>query len=243
MKILSLIAAVLTAALLLVPAAGAEDAPAYAEPVVVGEDIAGDWGDPDTAPIGAKLGMDLVGATIGMPTADTVNFTIKVAELPATGGTPEVPRYIWDVYVDGKFIELDGKWTNYSRGACDPTSGKCPPPRDPGTQPFMVRGNCVTEGSLTTCQELGLVKATFDAAAGTITIPVPAALIGADACSVITGAENLFGENISASPSAFVSSTGFPKDTLWTEFDFTVPSADPAVPCGAEPTESPTTAP
>lgn len=240
MKILSMIAAVLTAAVLLVPAAGAEETP-YAAPVVVGEDVAGDWGDADTAPIGAKLGMDLTAASIGMPTADTLNFVIKVAELPASGGAPEVPRYIWDIYVDGTFIELDGKWTNYSRGVCDPTSGKCPPPRDPGTQPFFVRGDCVTgDGNVTTCKEIGLVKATFDAAAGTITIPVPAALIGADACSVITGGENLFGENLSASPSAFVSSSNFPRDTLLTEWEFTVPSADPAVPCGAEPTPTPT---
>ena len=88
-----------------------------------------------------------------------------------------------------------------------------------------------------------MVKATFDATAGTITIPVPAALIGADACSVITAAENLFGETISASPSAFVSSSGFPADTMWTEVDFEVPSGDPELPCGAEPTPTPTPTP
>lgn len=239
MKTSSLLAAVVTAALFLVPVAGAEEAP-YAATVLVGEDAAGDFGDADTAPIGAKLGMDLTSASIGMPTVDTVNFTIKVAELPANGGTPEVARYTWDMMVDGTFVELDGKWTNFSRGTCDPTAGTCPPPRNPGMQPFSVRGDCVTgEGNVTTCREIGLVNATFDAATASITIPVPAALIGADACSVITGGANLFGDNISAAPSAFFSSSAAPADTLLTEWDFTVPSGTELA-CGAEPTPAPT---
>lgn len=233
MKIWTVCAAVVAAVLLVIPAAGAQDVP-YAETLAVGEDVAGDWGDADLAPFGAALGMDLEGAAIGMATADTIDFTIKVTELPASGGAPEVPRYVWDLFVDGEFVELDGKWTNYSRGACDPTSGQCPPPRDPGPQPFFVRGDCVAEGSVTTCKEIGRVQATFDSAEGTITIPVPAEMINAGPCSVISPAENLFGETVAAVPSAFVSLTTAPKDTMYVEHDFQVPSGDPELPCGAE---------
>ncbi|MFP5371350.1 MAG: hypothetical protein ACLGI3_11465, partial [Actinomycetes bacterium] len=207
----------------------------YAAPVVVGEDPEGDFGDADTAPLGAALGMDLVSASIGMRTADTVDFVIEVSELLATGGTPEVARYTWSMLVDGRFVELDGKWSNYSRGVCDPTSGQCPPPRDPGMHPFFVRGDCVTgEGNVTTCREIGTVNATFDAAAATITIPVPVELLGAGPCSVITEGPNMFGDSISAAPAAFVTSTAMPADTLWTEFPFEIPSGDPQAPCGAE---------
>ena len=117
--------------------------------------------------------------------------------LPANGGVPEVSRYTWDLTVDGKFVELDGKWSNYSRGACDPTSGQCPPPRDPGLQPFIVRGDCTTDSttpsSVTTCKELGIVQAIFDPASKTISVPVPLALIHAKAGSKIAPGTNIFG--------------------------------------------------
>ena len=232
MKIRTLIAAV-AALLMVLPFAGAEEpAAAYAAPLVVGEDPAGDWGgSAESGQAGAALGQDLTGASIGMPTADTVNFVINVASLPANGGAPEVSRYNWALLVDGAAVELDGKWTNYSRGACDPTGGKCPPPRDPGQQPFFVRGNCAATGTVTTCQELGLVKATFDATAKTITVPVPAALIKANPCSIISAGANTFGGSIAAMPSAFLSATAAPSDSMFVDYDFQVPSADPAVPC------------
>jgi hypothetical protein len=198
-------------------------------PVVVGTDPAGDWGSgfavPDVAPVGDALGQDLTEAAISMVDKTTVNFVIKVNSLPATGGTPEVSRYVWDLTVDGEFVELDGKFSNYSRGTCDPTSGKCPPPRDPGMQPFFVRGNCgVVEGTgVTTCEELGIVKATFDAAAKTITIPVPLALIKAKPGSKIAGGANLFGGSVSASPAAFFTSTAMPLDTLTVTGTYVVP--------------------
>jgi len=218
--------------LLLAPTAGAAEQ-AYAENTPVGEDPAGDWGGGgDAAPVGAALGQDLIGASITMPTAETVEFVIKVTALPANGGAPEASRYVWDLLVDGKFVELDGKWSNYSRGACDPTSGACPPPRDPGMQPFILRGDCVAGGgNVTTCREIGKVKGVFNAAAGTITIPVPAALINARPCSVIAPGPNIFGGSLSASPSAFFSSSAAPLDFLEYETEFRVPSGDPLAPC------------
>jgi hypothetical protein len=193
-------------------------------PVVVGTDEAGDWGDdPQQALIGDALGQDLVEASIAMADKTTVNFVIKLNSLPPSGGVPEFTRYTWDFLVDGETTELDGKFTNYSRGACDPTSGQCPPPRDPGMQPFLVRGDCVTDGSVTTCQEKGLVNATFDAASATITIPVPLDLLGATAGSKIAPGTGTFGGTVAAVPSAFLSANNFPLDSLTATKTFTVP--------------------
>jgi hypothetical protein len=199
-----------------------------AGPVVVATDPATDWGsnvDATAEPLGDALGQELTGATIAPGDAGAVNFIINVNSLPANGGAPEVSRYTWDAMVDGKFVELDGKWSNYSRGACDPTSGQCPPPRDPGMQPFIVRGDCATDSStnVTTCKELGLVQAKFDTAAKTITIPVPRDLIHAHAGSAIAGGANNFGGSISAAPSAFLSSSGAPSDEMTVTGTFTVP--------------------
>lgn len=191
-----------------------------AGPVVVGTDPAGDWGaavDPTLAPVGDALGQDLVEATLDMADKETVNFIIKVNSLPAIGGAPEITRYTWNFNVDGEMAELDGKFTNYSRGACDPTAGSCPPPRDPGQQPFALRGNCTTTSAgtnVTTCEELGLIQAAFDAGAGTITIPVPLDLIEAKHGSKIAPGVNIFGGSISAAPSAFLTSSVMPLDTM-----------------------------
>jgi hypothetical protein len=205
-----------TIALLTLGGAG-NFASAAPKAMTVGEDASGDWGsnvDPTIAPIGDALGQDLVGASISGD-SKTVNFTIHVNSLPPVGGVPEISRYTWDLNVDGKFVELDGKFTNYSRGICDPTSGSCPPPRDPGMQPFFVRGNCAAnEANVTICEEIGIVQASFDAAAGTITIPVPGKLIGAKKGSKITPGTNLFGGSISATPAAFVSNTAGPLDFM-----------------------------
>ncbi|MGH2807206.1 MAG: hypothetical protein ACRDKT_08015 [Actinomycetota bacterium] len=191
----------------------------------VGKDAVGDWGaavDPSIGPIGDGLGQDLVGAEISGD-SKTVNFIIVVNSLPPLGGMPEITRYTWDLNVDGEFVELDGKFTNYSRGICDPTSGQCPPPRDPGMQPFFVRGNCtVNEGNITTCEEIGLVQASFDAAKGTITIPVPGKLIKAKKGSKITPGTNIFGGSISAVPSAFLSTSNMPLDFMTLTKTFTL---------------------
>lgn len=187
-------------------------------PQLVGEDPSGDWGagvDATISPVGDALGQDLTAASIAMNGTDKIDFIIKLNSLPPTGGTPEISRYTWDMNVDGEFVELDGKFTNYSRGICDPTSGQCPPPRDPGMSPFFIRGDCApNEANVTICKELGIVEAVFDAAKATITIPVPMELIGAKPGSKITGGTNIFGGSISATPAAFVTSSAMPLDTL-----------------------------
>jgi hypothetical protein len=195
----------------------------------VGTDPAGDWaqeGDATVSPIGDALGQDLTAAHIGMAGKKTVNFVIQLNSLPATGGWPEVSRYQWSFTVNGKAYELDGKFTNYTRGACDPTGGSCPPPRDPGMQPFLVRGDCGPDPNATNvivCKELGVVHATFDAAKATITIPVPAALIKAKPGSKIGPAAATAGGTITVSPSAFFTYTGGPFDYMNVTKTFKVP--------------------
>lgn len=203
-------------------------------PVVVGTDPAGDWGtnaDPALGgtPVGDLLGQDLIGAALEMSEdKKSVNFIFQLNALPPTGGMPELTRYTWDFSVDGgDTLELDGKFTNYSRGACDPTSGQCPPPRDPGLQPFLVRGNCAPQDlvatTLTICEEFANIQGVFDAAAGTITVPVPLEAIKAKPGSKISGAIGTFGTTVSAAPSAFLTMSGFPMDGLITTKTFVVP--------------------
>ncbi len=197
-------------------------------PQVVGEDAAGDWGesvDATLSPIGDALGQDLTKATIAMNGKDKIDFVIGVNSLPPSGGTPELTRYSWYLNVDGNEVQLDGKFTNYSRGVCDPTSGQCPPPRDPGMQPFFVRANCAAnEANVTICEEVGIVKGAFDAAAATITVTVPMELINAKPGSKITPGTNIFGGSISAAPSAFFTSSAMPLDTLTVTKTFVVSS-------------------
>ena len=200
-------------------------------PQLVGEDAVGDWGanqDAGLAPFGDVLGQDLTGATMAMNGTDKIDFVIKLNALPPTGGAPEVSRYTWDMNVDGEFRELDGKFTNFSRGACDPTAGTCPPPRDPGLYPFSVRGNCgvtpIGTINFTTCEELALVPGAFDAAAGTITITVPLEALGAKPGSKITPGTNIFGGSLSATPSAWGTLDSMPMDTLAITKTFVVSS-------------------
>jgi hypothetical protein len=201
---------------------------ATAKPVTVGTDVAGDWGaavEPTIAPLGDLLGQDLTSASIVQDGAN-VNFIIGVNALPPNGGAPEVTRYTWNFNVGKAQLELDGKWSNYSRGACDPTAGTCPPPRDPGQQPFSLRGDCAADSStpvtLTFCQEFALVQATFDPAEGTITIPVPLEALKAKKGTKIAPGTNIFGGSVSASPSAFLTNSAMPMDTLTTTKTFVV---------------------
>jgi hypothetical protein len=196
-------------------------------PVVVGTDPADDFGsnsNPAYQPLGEALGMELVEASIGMADAETVNFVIKVAALPASGGTPELVRYTWSFEVEGETLEMYGKWLNYSGSTCDP-SGPCP--RDPGRQPFMVRGKCELDPTLPVprviCEELAKVQATFDAGTGTITVPVPLDAIGAKPGSKIVGASGMFGGTIAAAPSGASADTGLPLDTMDANKTFVVP--------------------
>lgn len=197
-----------------------------AGPVVLGTDPAGDWayeGDDSINAIGDAMGQDLTEAAIGLD-GDTLNFIITLNSLPPMGGMPEVTRYGWDMMVDGENVQLDGKFTNYSRGTCDPTSGQCPPPRDPGQAPFMVRGNCEVTGNLTLCEELGIVEAIFDSAKATITVPVPLEMINAKKGSKITPSFGaVFGGTIEVAPSAYFTYGAFPHDAMILTKTYTVP--------------------
>lgn len=225
-KLLVSLTAAVAAVAMLMPV-GAAQAAKKSAPLVVGTDPEGDWGDGSNTAVGDALGQDLTTATIGMADAATVNFVIGVKSLPAVGGTPEVTRYTWDFSVDGRELELDGKFTNYSRGTCDPTAGSCPPPRDPGLQPFLLRGECTTEATpamtLTLCKELAKIKAVFDVETATITIPVPVEALGAKPGSKIVGIAGTFGGTISAAPAAFFTRSDFPMDQLFTTKTFVLP--------------------
>lgn len=224
-KLLALTAAAVAAAMVM--PVGAAQAAKKSGPVVVGTDAEDDWGDGSNTAVGDALGQDLVSATIGLADAKTVNFVIGLKSLPPVGGAPEVSRYTWSFSVDGQALELDGKFTNYSRGACDPTAGSCPPPRDPGQQPFLLRGECTTQSTpamnLTLCQELAKIQAVFDAASATITIPVPLEALGAKPGSKIVGIAGTFGGTISAAPAAFFTRSDFPMDQLFTTKTFVLP--------------------
>jgi hypothetical protein len=224
-----MLAAVMGAALLAGAAIGGSAQAAKAKgPVVVGTDAADDYGSNvagELAPAGGALGMELVEAAIERADAKTLNFHIKVAGLPPSGGVPEFVRYVWTMTVDGTLLQLDGKFTNYSRGACDPTAGTCPPPRNPGSAPFMVRGNCTDNGgAAVTCEEIGLVNGAFDTASGTITIPVPLELLGAKPGSKIAHGVQP-GSNFQgvwAIPSAWASQGNMPLDELLISKVYTV---------------------
>ena len=139
---------------------------------------------------------------------------------------PEGVRYVWSVDVGGEFVELDGKFTNYSRGACDPAAG-CPPPRDPGRQPFAVLGNCSGSGD-DACEEVGVVEAAFSPADGTVTIPVPLKTLGARAGSKIAPYTSDLASRLGGTIVAFTaasSSSGSPADGLTVEKTFIVPGA------------------
>lgn len=229
--VVSMLLSGLLAASLVGAAAPASAGKKASGPQVVGTDDAGDWGansaaGSEIAPVGDALGQDLTSAAIAMNGKDKIDFIIGLKSLPPSGGTPEISRYVWDMNVDGEFVELDGKFTNYSRGTCDPTAGACPPPRDPGMRPFFVRGNCgVVEGtSVTTCEELGIVQGVFDAAKATITVTVPMELIGAKSGSKITPGASIFGGTIAAAPSTFFTMAAKPMDTLTVLKTFVVSS-------------------
>lgn len=198
-------------------------------PLVVGTDPVGDWGsnvDPTLAPVGDGLGQDLIEASIAMADKTTVNFIIKVNSLPPSGGVPEISRYNWDFNVNGEAFQLSGAFTEYLRGVCNPniTNG-CPAggatPRDPGSAPFFLRqGSCLVGAE---CFERGLVHATFDTAAKTVTIPIPLAMIKAKPGSKIGPSPSSLGMPIYAAPAAFVSNASLPHDQLMVLGTFVVP--------------------
>lgn len=196
-----------------------------AGPMVVGTDEVGDWGanvDPTLAPLADMLGQDVVEAIIAPGEKGNINFIIKVNALPPTGGIPESSRYNWDIIVDGEAFQLSGAFTDYLRGVCYPLhSGSCPPPQDPGQQPFFIRQGPCTVGS--DCFLKGVVNATFDTAEATITIPVPMELIGAKPGSKIAPGTSTLGGTVYAAPSAVISNASLPNDTMLVLKTYTVP--------------------
>ena len=231
MKKLAIALALMVAlAALMAPAAGAAKKKKKAGPVVVATDAEGDWGstvDATLSPIGDTLGQDLVEATIEMADAETVNFVIKTTGLPPTGGIPEFARYSWDFTVDGEPYGMSGNFTDYARGVCYPAhTNTCPPPQDPGQQPFFIRnGPCtIGSGGLGECNLMATVQAVFDVATGTITIPVPAEAISVKPGSKIgPGTNSVYGATIYASPAAVSSTPNLPHDTMIATGIYTVP--------------------
>lgn len=196
-----------------------------AKPTVLATDPADDWGanaDPTLAPLGGPLGQELVEASIGMADPKTVNFILKVAMLPPQGGWPEISRYNWDFTAGAEPYQLTGGFTEYLRGICNPLhTNSCPPPQDPGPQAFFLRqGPCTVPNE---CNVLGIMQATFDASAGTITIPVPLSLIKAKPGTVIGPGTSTFGGSIYAAPAVIVSNTAAPADTMVVTKTYRIP--------------------
>lgn len=224
LKLLVLVMSAATIAALAVPPAAAQG---KGGPVLVGEDEGGDWGcnqDCSLAGLGERLGQDLVGASLEVADATTVNFIITLTALPPTGGMPEISRYNWDFLVDGEAFQLTGGFTEFIRGICNPlVPNSCPPPRNPGTGPFFLRQGPCTAAVPPQCEEVALLHATFDAGAGTITIPVPLEVIGAKPGSKITPGVTAFGGSVYSAPQASVSLANLPHDTMVVTKTFTIP--------------------
>lgn len=189
-------------------------------PVVVATDPADDWGanvDPNIAPAGTPLGMELIEASIGLSDdKKAINFIIKLAT-PTGGGLPETIRYGWEFTVDGDPYQLNGGRTELVRGMCNPliTDPACPPnvgdPAKLTNYPFFVRSGTCTVGA--DCTVHAVVNATFDALEGTITIPVPLETVEAKLGSTIGPMGGLFGA-IYAAPGLLVTTNGLPHDAI-----------------------------
>ena len=229
-KLVAAVVVAVSLAAVLAPAVASKPKKKKGGPVTVATDPDGDWGgnvNGAVGPVGAGVGQDLVEATISMADAKSINFVIKVAGLPPTGGVPEFARYGWDFTVNGEAFGMSGNFTDYGRGICYPlNTNSCPPPRDPGMQPFYIRqGPCtVGTGGPAECNLVATVNAAFDVAAGTITIPVPAEAIEAKPGSKIAPGSNAsYAATIYAAPAALLSSANAPHDSMIGTATFTVP--------------------
>lgn len=207
-------------ALLLVPGSQAVAQSKTAKPVVVATDDPADWGanvDPTIAPAGTPLGMELLGAAIGLSDdKKAINFIIKLAG-PSSGGAPELVRYGWEFSVDGNAFQLNGGRTELLRGMCNPliTDPACPPnvgdPAKLTNFPFFVRSGACTVGA--ECVIRAVINATFDVAENTITIPVPLEAVDAKLGSAVGPMGGTFGA-IYAAPGALVTTNGLPHDAI-----------------------------
>jgi len=268
MKRLGLMLVLMLTVALMVPAGvGAEEAevddPRFpTEWHVVADGAEGDFGgDPEVAKVGHELGADLTEARIRMPDADHVEFQIQTTNLPANGGVPEFIRYTWDLLVDTgegpKEAQIDGKWSNYSRGVCDPTAG-CDPtavggedgPKDPGQRPFFFRGDLEVTPigviNFNAMRNYATIPGDFNVADGTITVTVPTEAISKlqgvewGPCAKILPGAGLRGGVVESSLAAWLTSAAFPSDVLMEVWDtdpvFTAPpAADAEVDCEGNP--------
>jgi len=188
-------------------------------PVVVATDPADDWGanvDPNIAPAGAALGMELLEASIGLSQdKKNIEFILKLAT--SGGGVPELVRWGWEFSVDANAYQLNGGRTELVRGTCNPliTDPMCPPnvgdPAQLVDYPFFVRSGTCTAGA--DCKINAVVTATFDVASGTLTIPVPLDVVEAKPGSTIAPLGGLFG-SIYAAPGLLVTTNGLPHDAI-----------------------------
>jgi hypothetical protein len=217
MKIKTAVSILLVVGLLGVLAGSASPVAAKAAgPVVVGTDPADDWGSNASAPSnvpGDILGQELTEASLHSD-GKSVHFIFGLNSLPPNGGIPEISRYNWDFTVNGTAYQLTGGWTEFIRGVCNPliTSGGCPPPQNPGVQPFFLRqGPCTVQAE---CAVLATYQATFDSGAATITVEVPYKDIKAKKGSKIGPGASTFGGTIYAAPAALVSNTAAPADVM-----------------------------
>lgn len=176
-------------------------------PVTVGTDPEGD----PVVPLPPQTGNDLVAAYVGQTDVFTedLEFTWKLSQLPASGGTPEFIRYQWDFGIDTgsgapTLFQIDGKFTNVSGSA----AGQDPDTRTPA---FNLEGNCVNQDNIITCEVIAPLSATMDAATGTITATIPRSILEEQVGGSIDGAmvqqAEIF-QGIAVLPSAIFSASG-----------------------------------
>jgi hypothetical protein len=265
-RALAIVGALLLAAV--VAPAGAEEPGEAEDPrfptewhVVADGDAGTFGGGGEAAQLGHQLGGDLVEARIRMPDADHVEFQIQTTNLPSVGGTPEVIRYTWDMFVDSGDgpvdASLDGKFSNYTRGVCDPTAG-CNPaegrnPEDPGMRPFQWRGPVevipLAATNFNARSNLATVAADFDTDEHTITVLLPVEMINLldgvefGDCSTIAPGAGLNGGVVESRLAAWITMNSFPGDVLLDVWPgdpvFTAPPAlDAEVDCAGNPIEA-----
>lgn len=92
-----------------------------------------------------------------------------------------------------------------------------------GSAPFFIRQGPCNVGAA--CEEVALVHANFDAATGTITIPVPLETIDAKPGSKIGPAPSSLGMSIYAAAAVFVTYADLPNDQMTVTGTFVVPKS------------------
>ncbi|MGH2692045.1 MAG: cupredoxin domain-containing protein [Actinomycetota bacterium] len=147
-------------------------------PIAVAADPQG-----DVPAAGQPHGLDLTGAKIAQPVPSTGDlvFSLDLADLPDTGGVPELVRYTWDFAVNRGTgtptpFEIDGRFTDVIRRQ----STRMPS--------FVLRGNCASANNQITCTDVGFLDATADGAANRIAVTLPRTLLEQQVGGPIAGA-------------------------------------------------------